>query len=391
MRGWVEALRENDSAVIWSRLFNVIARHSAVNQFYSRNIAFNRRGDIHKDLTQDLFLILHMKNRWQWYLENEYSDNDIERELYRIEVPNLISGLQRQNYPESYRIARRISELLQTDSAFRLFESDSENSSSRACQKMALKIYGLSRWGSRKAMRPASTFVDAMKNVAFRQRDTRRTGRGCGSQVIISNQELKQLLVDIFNSIDSPVDIRSMRSLALSKLAVEDCRLVSIDETISGTAVEPAITAELVDERPTPLEMLLKKETSAMVDDVAADLIQQMKVAVNRRPGRFRKLITIAWHCYFDLDSPSQSEIAAWMGISESLVSHYRKIFDSVIQKLDIPFDELVLLNASLDRKLSALILEVDSEIADQQSVTSVAAAQFQPAVTRAASVSAGG
>ena len=81
-------------------------------------------------------------------------------------------------------------------------------------------------------------------------------------------------------------------------------------------------------------------------------------------PEGFRKLVEVAWHCYFDLASPSQSSIASRMGISDSLVSHYRRIFDTLMQSLSLNVDELILLNSGLDMRLGAILAEWKSESA---------------------------
>ncbi|HMG32861.1 MAG TPA: hypothetical protein VKM94_02895 [Blastocatellia bacterium] len=82
---------------------------------------------------------------------------------------------------------------------------------------------------------------------------------------------------------------------------------------------------------------------------------------MRNRPYRFRKLIEVAWHCYFNHTSPTQSSIAEMMGISDSLVSHYRRIFDSLVQKLNVTVDEMLLLDSALEKLLSAIKAEFEA------------------------------
>ena len=113
--GWIEALTNNDVETLWAKLFNLISKHSSVRMLYPPNeLSSEMVRDNYCDLTQDLFLRLFEKKRWQYYLDNGYSDEKIQQELYRIEVPNMITLLQRERHPESYRIARRISDLIKT-------------------------------------------------------------------------------------------------------------------------------------------------------------------------------------------------------------------------------------------------------------------------------------
>ena len=52
-----------------------------------------------------------------------------------------------------------------------------------------------------------------------RARDTRMVGCTGDSQVVISNSDLEDLIVSVLDAIDSPVDVRTLRSLVMSRLA----------------------------------------------------------------------------------------------------------------------------------------------------------------------------
>src|SRR5205085_10030792 len=86
------------------------------------------------------------------YLDNGYTSERIEQELNRIEVPNYISVLHRQRYPEAYRLARRISDLIKTRREFRLYsvpayaDDIAANGPARPSGKMVLQVYGLWWW-----------------------------------------------------------------------------------------------------------------------------------------------------------------------------------------------------------------------------------------------------
>jgi hypothetical protein len=366
-RDWIDILETNDNEALWNRLCNLIAKHSSTRLLYSHDeLSGSRRHEIYSDLTQDLFLRLLEKNRWQYYLEYGYTSERIEQELNRIEVPNYISVLQRERYPEAYRLARRISELIKSRSEFRLYSIPSytdnvaSNESARPSRKMVLQVYGLSRWPADKRTGYEGDLLERIKEVPCHSRDVRRMGRGSGSQVIISNEELMQLIVDIFVAIDTPLAIRHMRALVMSKLAIEDSRLVSLDAGMmsAGEDATELPRLDLPDERPTPLDALLAKEARQHLEQVVAMLLQKMSHAVRNKPQRFHKLISIAWSCYFDPASPSQTTIAREMNISDSLVSHYRGIFDSFVQNLNLTVDEYILLNGMLGNRLAALKAE---------------------------------
>ena len=361
--GWLEALTNNDVETLWAKLFNLISKHSSVRMLYPPNeFSSETVRDNYCDLTQDLFLRLFEKKRWQYYLDHDYSDERIQQELYRIEVPNMITLLQRDRHPESYRIARRISDLIKTRAEFQHFSSSNSSTSDgpHNCNKMVLKLYGLSVWPADKPVKADSDLSELVKSVTFRTRDIRRTGRGAGSQVVISNDDLVQLIVDVFATIDTPLSVRKMRAVVMSKLPIEDSRMVSINAPTPASTNPDADLPyiDLSDTRPTPLETLLQKEKWLQIEELADDALKVLKELVRNKPNRYKKLLRVAWHCYFDPASLSQTSLARVMGISDSLVSHYRGIFDSFIRGLDLSIDDYILLNGALSRRLAAIISE---------------------------------
>jgi hypothetical protein len=365
--GWIEALTNNDVEALWAKLYNLISKHSSVRMLHAPNeLSIDMLRENYSDLTQDLFLKLFEKNRWQYYLDNDYNDEKIQHELYRIEVPNMITLLQRDQHPESYRIARRISDLIKTRAEFQHYpvlsspDIKSQAKGVSGSNKMVLKLYGLSAWTADKPVKRETDFSESLKKVSFRTRDNRRTGRGAGAQIIISNEDLVQLIVDVFKAIDTPLAVRKMRALVMSKLPIEGSRQVPIDATTFGAANSDSgiLQLDISDERPTPLETLLQKERGLQIEDLAEETLSVLKEQVRNKPNRYNKLIRVVWHCYFDPASLSQTGLARKMGISDSLVSHYRSIFDSFIRSLDLSIDEFILLNGALSRRLAALISE---------------------------------
>lgn len=369
VRGWTDLLLSNDTAELWSKLFKLLSRHSSVRLLYpQKELSSDRGWDIYSDLTQGLFLRLFEKDRWQYYLDFNYTDDRIEQEMFRIEVPNFISELQRERYPESYRLARRISDLIKLRAEFRFYPdqlwspTDAETSGlPRTGNKMVLKVYGLAVWPADKEIKRNANLEHRVREVSFRNRDTRRTGRGSGSQIIISNEQLTQLTIDIFTAVDTPLTVRMIRWFVMSKLMIEDCWFISLDaKSNSASANAPEQRrVDLPDKRPTPLDSLLDKEMKHQIENVVESLLNTMREAVRYKTIRFSKLIDVAWHCYFNPASPSQTIIARSMGISDSLVSHYRGIFDNLIKSLPLSVDEFIHLNAVLGNRLAVLKSEM--------------------------------
>ena len=93
-----------------------------------------------------------------------------------------------------------------------------------------------------------------MQIIAVRQRDTRMVGCTGDSQIVISNPDLEDLIVSVLDAVDSPVDVRTLRSLVMSRLPVMDIYLVPLDgddsDNENGNSYEP------VDKRENPEEGL---------------------------------------------------------------------------------------------------------------------------------------
>src|SRR4030095_12652153 len=94
--------------------------------------------------------------------------------------------------------------------------------------------------------------------IPMRQRDTRVVGCTDDSQVVISNSDLEDLIISVLEAADSPVDVRTLRSLVMSRLPVMDIYLVPLggDEGDEG-----GIQFEPVDVGDNPEEGLLRRES----------------------------------------------------------------------------------------------------------------------------------
>jgi len=356
-RGWLEIIASGDAEALWNKLFRLVSSHSSIrNLLGSRRNSPTRLEDLHSDLCQDLFLKLHKKDRWNHYQTAGYTDSEIEHELYHIEIPNLVSLLLRDRHPEAYRMVRRISDLLQGSSEFRLFTHSDGDPGRKS--KLVTRTYGLSEWPSDKPFKPPQTFGELIKDVPPRARDRRRAGRASTTHIIISNPDLIALLVEILSTIDSPADVRVLRSLVLSKLAVEDSKFVSIDAAVvpEKSADPEPMSVDFPDKRPTPEQILLESESRSQADVVAAETLVRLRDVVRNKPKRYHLLATVVWHCYFDKSAPSQTRIARTIGISSSLVSYYRKLFDSVVRDINLDTNQFVPFLHSFSTRLKTSI-----------------------------------
>ena len=406
---WAGLLDEEDVEGLWNGLYQLVSRHPAVRplRFATDGAAVASQTEINADLTQELFLELFQKQRFDHYLNDRYTSVEIENELARIEVPNLVGARLRKRYPESFRMARRVSSLLKTSARFRRFgaEADgqrekhasSEKKSARrgrpskpakaATEEAALQsayladvdepedathehaatkkngnekeprrrrmvnqVFGLRRWPRSKPHRDSGHFTELIKTVPMRRRDTRLVGRSGSSQLILSNPDLEELIVEVLAAIDSPADVRTIRQLVLSKIPLQDYNVASLDEELSGGSNGSTMRREARDSRDTPEAALLRGEDDQRVALMASEFLQSLRRSVNNNDRRYTRLLSTLWYCYYDPRGPSQLEIARLLGVSDSLVSDNRRLIEHELKKLRLSMEEGAIFSEALQR-----------------------------------------
>lgn len=398
MIDWADLLKQEDVEGLWNGLYQLVSRHPAVRplHFATDGAAVSSQTEINADLAQELFLELFQKQRFDHYAATRYTSGEIENELAHIELPNLVGARLRKRYPESFRMARRVSSLLKTSSCFaRAGDSDATTESSDKPRKrgrppkkakpaetpaalledddfdgpddlqedepvakprrgrMVNQVFGLREWPRAKVVKDSGHFTDAIKVVPMRRRDTRIVGRSGASQLILSNPDLEALMIEIFKAIDSPTDVRTIRQLVLSKIPLQDYNIASLDEELSVGNAGGAIHREAADTRETPEDTLLRGEQDVRVSGMAGEFLSALRRAVNNNDRRYSRLLTTMWYCYYDPQGPSQLEIAKLLGVSDSLVSDNRRLIEHELKKLNLAFEDGAVFSESLQRLLS--------------------------------------
>jgi hypothetical protein len=328
---WVESLRSSDVNRLWTELHRIVSHHPLVRASRSAGLLVEEgAGAAYTDLTQELFVQLLSKNRFEHYLETEMSDYEIECEISQIELTNLLTAELRKRHPESYRLARRISTLIQSSTNFRRFDSSGVDEEPH--RRLADRIYGLSEWRDDKPRRGAHDVEQRVQMIPVRQRDTRMVGCTGDSQVVISNPDLEDLIVSVLDAVDSPVDVRTLRSLVMSRLPVMDIYLVPLDaddgDNDNNNSYEP------VDKRENPEEGLLRRESQREAAGFVDQFMSSLNEAVRGKIKQYNRIIGVLWYCYLSPDHATQLEVAAILGVSDSLVSDYRRRIEQELRAL---------------------------------------------------------
>jgi len=328
---WNDSLKASDVNQIWLELHRIVSSHPLVRA--SKQAGFlveEGKFNAYTDLTQELFVALLSKERFQHYLDTEMTDHEIEAEISQIELTNMLTAELRKRYPESYRLARRISTLVQTGAAFKRYDNLHNPDIHR---RLADRLYGLSDWGNDKTRRDLQEMHERVKAVSFQNRDTRMVGCTGDAQIVISNVELEKLIIRVFKAIDSPVDVRSLRSFVMSRLPIMDIHLVPVGGPQEGDE-EDKMQFEFMDTRETPEQDYLRNEAELAAAGFVDKFLQSLNKSVRGKGKQYERMISVLWHCYLAPNSGTQLEVAELLGVSDSLVSDYRKRIEANLQEL---------------------------------------------------------
>src|SRR5712691_5280 len=326
---WVESLRCSDVSRLWSELHRIVSHHPLVRASRSAGLLVEEgASSAYTDLTQELFVQLLSKNRFEHYLDTEMTDYEIECEIGQIELTNLLTAELRKRHPESYRLARRISTLIQSSSNFRRF--DSSGTGDEPHRRLADRVYGLSEWADGKRRRDSHDVEQRVHIIPVRARDTRMVGCTGDSQVVISNSDLEDLIVSVLDAVDSPVDVRALRSLVISRLPVMDIYLVPLD----GDDGENENHFEPVDKRENPEQGLLRRESEDEAAGFVERFLENLHGTVRGKVKQYNSILGVLWHCYLSPEQSTQLEVAALLGVSDSLVSDYRRRIEQELRAL---------------------------------------------------------
>lgn len=343
---------EEDAQALWRALHRLVSVHPLVRSALSNQPATASLLPVFStsDLTQDLYLLLLEKGRFDHYLQSQMSDAEIEREIFQIELTNFLIGRLRRRRPENYRIVRRVSNVLESVPQFKVFHK--RHGQTGRYRHAAEVVYGLSEWDERKPMKDSGTFDDLIAHLPIRVRNRRRVGCRGEAQVIVTNQELAELLREILRALDSPAPLRVLRQLALTKLPVYDALITSLDDELEEERQGRRRASSLPSADSNPERLALADEEEQQARQAANDFLDGLHRLTKANAQRTERLWRVLWHCYFDPDEPSQLVIAELVGLSDSSVSDYRRKLESELRKLKLTMPQMRCFTEELDEQL---------------------------------------
>jgi hypothetical protein len=204
---------------------------------------------------------------------------------------------------------------------------------------------------------------ERVKAVSFQSRDTRMVGCTGDAQIVISNVELEKLIVRVFKAIDSPVDVRSLRSFVMSRLPIMDIHLVPVGSGGDGDD-DDRMEFEFTDTRDNPEEDVLRVEAEEQAVGYVENFLKNLNRSVRGKAKQYNRMISVLWHCYLISNSGTQLEVAEMLGVSDSLVSDYRKRIESNLQQLSFTgVNEARQFEKALKRKVKEMISTEKEEV----------------------------
>ena len=355
---WVESLRCSDVSRLWAELHRLVCHHPLVRASKTAGLLVEEGAhNAYTDLTQELFVQLLSKARFQHYLDAGMTDSEIECEIGQIELTNLLTAELRKRHPESYRMARRISTLIQSSANFKRF--DSSGVGDEPHRRLAERVYGLSEWPADKPRRESHELEQRVQFIPVRQRDTRLVGCTGDAQVVISNSDLEDLIISVLDAADAPVDVRGLRGLVMSRLPLMDIYLVPLggddNDEEGGSAYDPADAGE------NPEQGLLRREAEGEAASFVDGFLAGLHAAVRGKVKQYNRMLGVLWHCYLSPDHCTQLEVAATLGVSDSLVSDYRRRIEQELRALSFSeVEEARRFETALRERVRALVLVGD-------------------------------
>jgi hypothetical protein len=195
--------------------------------------------------------------------------------------------------------------------------------------------------------------------IPVRQRDTRMVGCTGDSQVVISNSDLEDLIISVLDASDSPVDVRTLRSLVMSRLPVMDIYLVPLggDDNDDGNQFEP------VDGCENPEQGLLRRESEREAATYVDQFLRGLHETVRGKVKQYNRMLGVLWHCYLSPEHSTQLEVAATLQVSDSLVSDYRRRIEQELRALSFSeIEEARRFEMALRERVRTLVLIGDEE-----------------------------
>ncbi len=151
--------------------------------------------------------------------------------------------------------------------------------------------------------------------------------------------------------------------MVMGRLPVMDIYLVPIGGTFDNDE-ENSYEYDPADLRDTPEEDILRREAEVMAAGCVEGFLINLNKSVRGKAKQYNRMISVLWHCYLTTDGGTQLEVADMLGVSDSLVSDYRKRIESNLQDLSFEgVNEARHFEKALKRKVKEIIAVENQQV----------------------------
>jgi DNA-directed RNA polymerase specialized sigma subunit len=120
---------------------------------------------------------------------------------------------------------------------------------------------------------------------------------------------------------------------------------------------------EPVDRRENPEQGLLRRESEDAAATFVDEFLKNLHETVRGKVKQYNRILGVLWHCYLRSENATQLEVAATLGVSDSLVSDYRRRIEQELRALSFgEIEEARRFESALRERVRELILASEQE-----------------------------
>jgi hypothetical protein len=120
---------------------------------------------------------------------------------------------------------------------------------------------------------------------------------------------------------------------------------------------------EPVDKRENPEQGLLRRESEDEAAGFVDQFLKNLHETVRGKVKQYNRILGVLWHCYLTPDNSTQLKVAAMLGVSDSLVSDYRRRIEEELRALSFSeVEEARRFEGALRERVRDLVLTTNEE-----------------------------
>jgi len=108
---------------------------------------------------------------------------------------------------------------------------------------------------------------------------------------------------------------------------------------------------------------LMRRESEREAAGSVEQFLASLNEAVRGKVKQYNRIIGVLWYCYLSPDHATQLEVAAVLGVSDSLVSDYRRRIEQELRALAFTqVEEAKQFELALRKRVKTLMFEMEEK-----------------------------